>query len=162
MSKICVDVVFPIPLFNYFTYLVPENLKELVKPGQRVIAPIKNTSSLGFIIRVHQEIREDIELKHIVDLIDTQPLIQEELLEFLTRLSEYYLTPLGKVLNLAFPKEIKVVKNRRFILQTDPGEKDTRYSDLVSEIRGKQSVSLSSLRKKFNAEYLKHGLLYLK
>ncbi|MCD6100968.1 MAG: primosomal protein N' [Candidatus Marinimicrobia bacterium] len=162
MSKICVDVVFPIPLFNYFTYLVPENLKELVKPGQRVIAPIKNTSSLGFIIRVHQEIREDIELKYIVDLIDTQPLIQEELLEFLTRLSEYYLTPLGKVLNLAFPKEIKVVKNRRFILQTDPGEKDTRYSDLVSEIRGKQSVSLSSLRKKFNAEYLKHGLLYLK
>ncbi|MBP9004723.1 MAG: hypothetical protein KBG36_00545, partial [Candidatus Marinimicrobia bacterium] len=47
-----VDVIFPATLEKSFTYQAPSGYDGTLAPGQRVVAPLKSSSAIGFIINL--------------------------------------------------------------------------------------------------------------
>lgn len=75
--------------------------------GARVWVPFRNKTKLGIVIaKGDPEIRE-LTLKNIEEVIDDQPLIDENLLALCQWVANYYQSPLSEVLPLAFPKKYR-------------------------------------------------------
>ncbi len=125
-----IQVAIPIPGEEYYSYSVPEHLKEGVKLGKRVLVPFHNRKSIGFIVGLGDP-PSDIKLKNILDIIDDEPLFDEKRLEFLKWVSSYYISSLGIVLKAAHPGGLGV-SLKRLIRITSNGEKalnDERLTD---------------------------------
>lgn len=99
-------VAIPVPLGQAFSYIVPPELAGSVRRGARVLIEFgKKRRVLGVVLDIGTEapaIPED-KLKPIVRVVDSDPVIQEELLGFLQELARYYIAPIGAVIELALP-----------------------------------------------------------
>ncbi|MDB4974793.1 MAG: Helicase PriA essential for oriC/DnaA-independent replication [Myxococcaceae bacterium] len=102
MSSRFADIALPVPLRRSFTYRIPETL--VLEPGVRVAVPFSGQKLAGIVLRVHDE--EPVGLKRISNVagrFEPEPIFPEELLRFLLRAADYYLSPLGEVLKAAAP-----------------------------------------------------------
>jgi primosomal protein N' (replication factor Y) len=102
MSARFADVGLPVPLRRTFTYRVPEGLS--LTPGMRVAVPFSGQKLPGIVLRVHDE--EPVGLKRVLSiagLFEREAVFPEELLAFLLRAADYYLSPIGEVLKAAAP-----------------------------------------------------------
>jgi len=99
------EVALPVPLGQSFTYQVPPALADRTRPGVRVLCELGRRKELGIVLSVTAEapaIAAD-KLKPIVAVVDDQPTLPAELLDFLRQLASYYFAPIGEVLRLAVP-----------------------------------------------------------
>lgn len=101
-----------------FTYLIPDKFKEKIKVGIRVLVPFNHRELEGFVLKIEDNIKEDFELKEIIDLIDENPVINEEMLELGKLLSKKTFSNLISVYQTMLPKALKakkgVVINKRY------------------------------------------------
>lgn len=125
-----IQVAIPIPGEEYYSYKVPEHLKEGIKLGKRVLVPFRNRKSIGFIVG-YGDPPPDIKLRDIIDIIDEEPLFDEKRLEFLRWVSTYYLASLGIVLKAAHPGGLGV-SLKRLISITENGIKALDAKRLTS------------------------------
>lgn len=65
---------------NLFSYAVPEDYKEFISPGIRVMVPFGSGNKLrqGFVFDVSDKITDDVTLKSIASVIDSRPILSEE------------------------------------------------------------------------------------
>ena len=63
-----------------FTYLIPDNIKDKIKVGARVKVPFGKQLLEGFVLEISDVNEEDIELKEIMELVDEEPILNEEML----------------------------------------------------------------------------------
>ena len=92
----------PVPLDQPFTYAVPLSLEHRVKAGARILVPFGPRKLTGLILRVHDEPPE-MAIKEALRLIDSEPVIDEELLTLGRWIAGYYCAPLGEVLRSMLP-----------------------------------------------------------
>lgn len=111
-SKNFAEVVFGVPINRVFLYKVPEKLKSLCKKGVRVFAPFGRRNLIGYIVG-HQD-KADIETKEIIEILDDEPVVNEDMLKFTRWISDYYLCPWGEVIESAMPEwvDVKIVNKR--------------------------------------------------
>ncbi len=98
-------IAIPVPLGRTFTYRVPDSLWESCQPGSRVVCEFGRRQVLGVVVDT-SEGEPDLppeRLKSIDQLVDPEPVIPRELLDFLREMARYYLAPLGEVMRLALP-----------------------------------------------------------
>jgi len=164
MSELLVNIAFPSSaLRQFFTYRINPNNKLTLSPGQRVIAPLRNTPTIGFVAETGIKAPKDIKLKTIIEIIDPEPLIPIDLFRFLIKLSDYYLAPLGKTLSAAIPTEYQIQKHRQvFTLDSNSDSVPEPYLQLFTKISSKESILLSSLKRQFDNETLVRGIEILK
>ena len=112
-------VAVPIPGEEYYTYSLPERLKEGIELGKRVLVPFRNRRMIGFIVGF-TDAAPEFKLRDVLDILDEEPLFNERRLEFLKWVSEYYITSLGIVLKAAHPGGLGV-SVKRMIRLTDEG-----------------------------------------
>ena len=98
-----VEIVFPLPFRNAFTYSVPEELVSSAQIGVRALAPFGKRSLTGFIINITSKPENLEKIKSIADILDIEPVFSKSSLEFYQWLSEYYLSSFGEALKLAVP-----------------------------------------------------------
>ena len=105
-----VNVIVPVPLEPTFTYRVPEGMSERVKVGSRVIVPFGRGKFYTGIVESLQTDAPDtrFEIKDVVDVPDTAPIIRHPQLRMWEWLSEYYLCSRGDVMRAALPAGLKV------------------------------------------------------
>ncbi len=97
------EVAVPIPLAHALTYSVPKALEGL-RPGARVVCKLGSRQVLGVILDVaEREPPAGFPIKPLVALVDPEPALPAELLQFLRELGGYYFAPIGEVLRLALP-----------------------------------------------------------
>jgi primosomal protein N' (replication factor Y) (superfamily II helicase) len=96
------DVSLPVPLDHPFTYSLPETLRHRVQAGCRVLAPFGNRKLSGVVVRVHNE-RPEGSLKDVLQLLDEEPVLDEDLLQLGQWVAEYYCAPLGDTLRAMTP-----------------------------------------------------------
>jgi primosomal protein N' (replication factor Y) len=97
------EVALPLGVDKTFTYLLPPELEEAGVIGVRVVVPFGRKYATGVIVgRPVQSDRTG--LKPIRDVIDAEPLVSEELLQFCRWIADYYISPLGEVLKTALPQ----------------------------------------------------------
>lgn len=77
-----------------FTYGL-NGFSDLAKVGMRVIVPFGKGNKLikGFIIKILDDFTEDYAVKNIIDIIDTEPLASENMIQLGLWLRERYLAP---------------------------------------------------------------------
>ena len=100
------DLILPVPLHGVFTYAVPEGM--MVGVGYRVMVTFgRNKTYLGIVVRLHNTKPEGYEVKPILQVMDTTPIVTEQQLKLWQWISDYYLSPIGDVYKAALPAGLK-------------------------------------------------------
>lgn len=99
------EVVVPTPLHGCFDYLPPlDNSSTKPVIGTRVKVPFGKRNMIGVVVGVKEKSQLPVkQLKHIIDVIDDEPLLSENLFKLISWASDYYHHPLGEVLFAALP-----------------------------------------------------------
>ena len=100
------DLILPVPLHGFFTYVIPEGMK--VGIGSRVLVAFgRNKTYLGIVMRLHDKKPEGYEVKPIQQVMDATPIVTERQLKLWQWISDYYLSPIGDVYKAALPAGLK-------------------------------------------------------
>ena len=94
-----------------FTYKVPECLENEIEIGKRVTVPFNNRTLEGFIIDICNTFNSDYEVKEIINIIDSKPVLNEELLKLGDYISKKTLCSLVSAYNTMLPAALKAHKN---------------------------------------------------
>jgi primosomal protein N' (replication factor Y) len=102
-------VVFNLPLASPYHYLVPDGLRTLIQPGQRVQAPLGagNKPTIGFCVEVTSRPPAGRRLKSITAILDREPLASAAMLDLTRWIAERYLCGWGQVLHSVIPAGVK-------------------------------------------------------
>jgi primosomal protein N' (replication factor Y) len=108
-EQLAAEVVFFDPPHGPFDYLVPAVLAARLRPGQRVQVPLGrgNRPIVGYCTAVATRPAGQRPLKPIGRIVDDQPLVSATLLRLARWMSEYYLCPLGQVLQTIVPSGVR-------------------------------------------------------
>ncbi len=169
MGNLYVNVALPIPANKLFTYIVPEELKDDIAIGKRVIVPFGNQELTGIIVEISNQSAWH-KLKEIKDVLDPSPVFSDEMLKLTKWVADYYLSSWGEVLKTALPAGTILESKRvvKLIRQPDPEtlskmEKISPNRALVLKyLMDKNSaLAIKTLKSKFkfkNIYSILHGL----
>src|SRR5579862_3298839 len=99
MAQFC-DVALPVPVNSLFTYRVSEGMEPLV--GGRVLVPFRQQRLPGVVLSLHDCV-PTVKAKDLLQVLDSEPLLDEQLLKLGKWMSDYYLAPLGEVFRTMLP-----------------------------------------------------------
>src|SRR6188768_1397056 len=104
-TRVFARVAIPVPLGQAFSYIVPAELRSEVRRGARVLCPFGPRRVLGVVLEVGTEAPDfpEDKLKALRAIVDSEPVLQDELLSFLQELARYYIAPIGAVIELSLP-----------------------------------------------------------
>jgi len=150
-----VEVVFPLPFRNAFTYSVPAELEGAAKSGVRVLAPFGKRTLTGFVINTLSKTEVLENIKPILDVLDVEPIFSKNILKFYQWLSDYYLSSLGEAMKLAVPYGTDVESKRKIIpdralcnkLLSEEKKKDSARAKILKMLSVREEVSLVYLQK---------------
>jgi primosomal protein N' (replication factor Y) len=97
------DVALPVPLDVIFTYEAG-NLEPII--GGRVVVPFGRGAEKklsGIVTRVHRDPPETRKLKRVLQVLDTVPVLDDNLLALGRWIAQYYLAPIGEVYRTMLP-----------------------------------------------------------
>ena len=145
------DLVFPINLGQSFTFAVPEALQPVIQLGQRVVAPFGRRNQQGMVVGFRDSIDAELaeKIRPIERIVDPMPIFTPSLLELLKWMANYYLTPLGKVIQTAIPSDARLKKE--LIITWIGGSEVAERDEISKYIQEKSPVKLSTLKTKFIA-----------
>jgi primosomal protein N' (replication factor Y) (superfamily II helicase) len=98
-----VEVALPLPLFQTFTYYVPDDLQNPVAVGSRVVVPFRNKREMGVCVGTSAGSQLKRKPKAVLESPDAEPAVGSSLLELCKWMAEYYVVPLGVTLRTALP-----------------------------------------------------------
>ena len=106
-----------------FTYIIPSNLINDVKIGIRVKVPFGSMTLEGFVLEIKSVCEENYELKEIISLVDTDAILNPELLYLGKKIKEMTLCSLISAYQAMLPKALKAknkvninIKKDRYII----------------------------------------------
>ncbi len=103
------DVILPLALQGTFTYCVPEDMINRVKPGARVVVSFgKRRLFSALVYRLHNRPPQNFQVKDILQVIDEHPIVQPQQIRLWEWISEYYMCSLGEVMDAALPSGLKM------------------------------------------------------
>ena len=111
-------VVFALPFRKSFTYKIPKDFEEYVVIGVRVVAPFGKRVLTGFVVEVSDTTDVEEKIKPIRDVLDEQPIIDDQSLKFYEWIADYYSCSLGEALRNSTPYGSDVESKRRIV--SDP------------------------------------------
>ena len=102
------DVILPVPLDGLFTYSVPQQLEGQVRVGVRVLVPFgRNKTHIGILAKIHGQAPEGYQVKDILQVLDTAPILLDTQLRLWQWIADYYMAPIGDVYKAALPAGLK-------------------------------------------------------
>ena len=142
-----------------FSYLIPEEIYDFVKPGIPVIVPFGNRGAVNaFVVGFTNYMPEGIKAKEIFEILNNEPLFDLEFLQLLEWVSNYYCCSLQTVIDAAIPSNL-FSKSKRivYLLNKDVSEfklnsDQKRIFDFMLE---KTKFNVSTLKKRTKIPYSK-------
>jgi len=102
-------VALDTPLRRLFDYLQPAEQGRAIEPGMRVRVPFGRQQLIGIVIETAQASDVPAEkLKPIVEVMDSEPVVDASAMALLRWAAEYYHHPLGEALSAALPKSLRL------------------------------------------------------
>lgn len=100
-----IDIILPLGISGTYTYSVPRNI-QCPQRGMRVLAPLGNKTVIGIVYRIYSTlpigVQED-KVRSIFSVPDSLPIVTEKQLALWEWVSEYYMSPIGNVMDAALP-----------------------------------------------------------
>jgi primosomal protein N' (replication factor Y) len=104
-----IEVAVALPVFNTFTYEVPERLRPSALVGKRVLVPFKNRQVTGYILE-RLATTDQAGMKQVLQILDDIPMFPPPMIPFFTWISNYYQYPLGEVIKGALPGGLNITQ----------------------------------------------------
>ncbi len=104
------DVLLPLPLQGTFTYSVPDEMVQSIRPGCRVIVPFgRKKFYTGIVVGFTANAPKGYTVKPIGRLLDNgEPILRHPQLKLWQWIADYYLCSPGEVYRAAVPTSLKV------------------------------------------------------
>ena len=102
------EVAFPIRSFQTFIYSVPKEYASEIHVGSRVYAPFRNKIIQGVVVNIKNTNSFQGSIKKIGRPVDNVNIITPSLWKLIKWVSNYYMTPIGKVANSVVPKSLSI------------------------------------------------------
>lgn len=111
-------IVINRPVDTVFHYLVPQELRDLIQPGQRVRVPFGkgDQPTVGYCVDVTPTAPTSKRLKTVLEILDREPLLSRPMLELTRWIGERYLCSWGQVLESVVPAGVKKQAGTREIV----------------------------------------------
>ncbi len=108
-SELVLRVAIPSPLYSSFDYLPPDNRDpSQLKKGMRLRLPFGRSQTVGILLEVSNTPQiEHHKLKAAIEVLDSEPLLPNELMSLLQWCSDYYHHPIGETLATALPTALR-------------------------------------------------------
>ena len=129
------DIILPVPVHQLFTYRIPFEMNDFIYAGIRVVVPFGKSKLLtGIVINVHENIPANYQAKYIEHVLDDSPIIKQEQFKLWQWISDYYMTPIGDVMNAALPSNFKLASETKIVLHPDYNNDYTQLDDRQYQI----------------------------
>ncbi len=130
-----VDVILPLPLEGLFTYAVGDPLVPKVSLGVRVLVPLgKSKTYTAIAVSMHDD-KPDFEVKEIISVIDSTPVLLERQFRLWQWIADYYMSAIGDVYKAALPAGLKAEDGYR--------PKTVRFVALPENLRDEHNIQLA-------------------
>ena len=144
------QIVLPLNLKGSFTYKVPQEMMSEIQPGMRVLVPFGGKKIYtGIVFELHDNAPENFVAKEVISMLDDQPILPQEQIDFWNWLSEYYLCSLGEIYRFSFPSSLKLESET--YLKLKPGaiidfeNLDVNEMYLVQALEVRQLINLTDI-----------------
>ena len=149
MQKKYVDVILPLPVEGTFTYSLP--FGEHVNIGQRVIVQFGiRKLYTAIVINIHYEAPLNYKAKDILHVLDENNIINVIQLKFWKWISEYYMSRIGDVMNIAIPSSLKLASESKVVFHPnfdgDTTDLNSIESNIVMNLTSKDELSLREVK----------------
>ncbi len=124
-----------------FSYIIPDELRDIIKIGQPVLVPFGTQGVINaFIVGFGDYLPEGIRAKSIYEILDPSPVFDLEHLKFLEWVSSYYCCSLPAVIEAALPMNF-FAKSKRIAYLVN---KDVSMLKLTKNLEKVFNILLSS------------------
>src|SRR5690349_7136062 len=104
-----VDVILPVPLAQAYTYAVPDEYREQIEIGKRVIVQFgKQKLYSALIWSVHNNPPLHHKPKPLLDVVDENVIVSKQTLELWQWIAGYYMCTPGEVMAAALPSGLRL------------------------------------------------------
>ncbi len=117
-----ISVAVPRPVYQCYTYRVPEQLQPAVAVGKRVLIPFGARKLTGYVMGAPDSAPEGTRIKAIIGVLDEHPLFPAAMADFFQWVADYYIHPIGDVIQTALPAGLTVTEKTVYRL-TDSGRR---------------------------------------
>jgi len=144
------DIILPVPVHQLFTYRIPFEMNDFVYAGIRVVIPFGKSKLLtGIVINVHENIPANYQAKYIEHVLDDSPIIKQEQFKLWQWISDYYMAPIGDVMNAALPSNFKLASETKIVLHpdynNDYSQLDDRQYQIVEALEIRETLDLKEI-----------------
>ena len=154
-----VNVILPLPLPDLFTYEVPEEIREGVSPGVRVVVQFgKQKVYSALVYECHHQAPQQYSVKEVLAVLDELPVVTHQQFKLWKWMSEYYQCAMGEVMLAALPSalrlesESKITRNPSFNHDTSTL---TDHEYVVYEaLEFKEELTLKEVSKILSLKYV--------
>lgn len=103
------EVLLPLPLAGTFTYSIPMEIADRVKPGSRVVVPFgRKKFYTGIVVGITPIEPKGYTVKDILHALDDEAIVRHTQLKLWNWIADYYLCSPGEVYKAAVPAGLKV------------------------------------------------------
>ena len=114
------EILLPLPIPGTYTYRIPFELNQKAKVGQRAVVQFGKTKIMsGLIISLTEEVPDCTSIKYLLDILDDDPVVNENQLKLWRWIASYYLCYLGDVMQVALPSALKLSSESKIMLSED-------------------------------------------
>lgn len=160
-SQLYADVILPLALQATYTYSVPFEMEKMIQPGVRVVVSFGQRRLYSALVyRVHTEKPQVQQVKDILQVIDTTPIVLPSQYKLWEWLAEYYMCSLGEVMKAALPSGLKM-ESDTYISSGEFDEIDLSDEEmtLIHLLGQKRKLTIQQLTQKSG---LKHPMSVIK
>ncbi|MCB0716505.1 MAG: primosomal protein N' [Chitinophagaceae bacterium] len=117
------EIIIPAALPKNYTWSVPEQFREAVKPGCRVEVNLgKRKRYAGIIKTIGEKKPASFETKDILNVLDVEPVIFPEQLKLWEWMASYYMCSEGEVMAAALPAHFKLSSETVLVFNEEYGD----------------------------------------
>ena len=114
------EILLPLPIPGTYTYRVPFELNQKAKVGQRAVVQFGKTKIMsGLIISLTEEVPDCTSIKYLLDILDDDPVVNENQLKLWQWIASYYICYLGDVMQVALPSALKLSSESKIMLSDE-------------------------------------------
>lgn len=124
------DVILPLALPQNYTFGVPLEMQGTIQVGCRVEVQFGKRKIYSAIVKeIHNRQPEAYIVKPIRSLLDTQPIVTPQQIQYWQWIAEYYMCTLGEVMSAALPSFMKLESETYIVLNEEQEVEHDSLSD---------------------------------
>ena len=149
------DIALPTALPKVLTYRWAED-ENPPAVGMRVVVPLGNRRLTGVVWDAHKKQPEGYTPKDIEAVVDDRPVVTQAQTQCWSWMSNYYMCPLGDVVNTAMPSGMKLASKTRILINPD-GDLGTELGDnplqLLEALKARGGMDVKEISEVLNLKY---------